>query len=164
MNLFVLDEDPAVAAEYHCDKHVVKMILETAQILSTVHRKYGYDGDELYRKTHANHPCTVWAGESTENYRWAHDLFVALCDEYTLRYGRVHASQRLVEPLAEPPAGVSHGKLTPFAQAMPEDVRGDNAVEAYRRYYMTHKATIARWAHGPKPPWWADEFDLQLSP
>jgi hypothetical protein len=107
MNIFVLDSSPEKAAEYHCDKHVVKMILETCQLLSTAHRVL--DGEvgvsnnggslkladadmdtTLLRSTHTNHPCAVWVRESEANYRWTWRLLCALCDEYTARYGKRH--------------------------------------------------------------------------
>ena len=154
MNRFVLDYDPQIAAEYHCDKHVVKMILEEAQMLSTVHRQCGYDGDELYRATHKNHPCTVWAGETTANYSWSYRLLLALTEEYTMRYNKFHATERLLIPLAYPPSAVPVGELTPFPQAMPDDCKADDAVQAYRDYYMLHKRGIATWKFTDTPKWW----------
>jgi hypothetical protein len=138
----------------HCDKHVVKMIVEEAQMLSTVHRQHGYDGDELYRATHAHHPCTVWAGASAANYAWAYQLLVELCGEYTHRYGRVHATARLLRPLAAAPASVPQLPLTPWPQAMPDHLRGDDPVEAYRQFYRVGKARFARWTARPAPDWW----------
>lgn len=85
MNIFVLDYNPQVAAEYHCDKHVVKMILESAQILCAVHHKNG-NSDVPYKLTHANHPCIIWAGESKQNYLWVTELAEALNDEYIFRF------------------------------------------------------------------------------
>lgn len=154
MNIFVLDEKPTLAAKYHCDKHVVKMVLETAQILSTVHRVYGHDSDELYRATHAKHPCTVWACESSANYAWTYDLLVALCNEYTLRYNKIHATARLLEPLSWMPDELPEVGLTPFAQAMPDDVKGPQAVLAYRAYYRKYKRDIATWRYTKEPEWW----------
>lgn len=154
MNRFVLDADPVFAAQMHCDKHVVKMIVEEAQMLSTVHRVHGYEGTELYRATHRNHPCTVWAGESTGNYGWAHRLLVNLCREYTHRYGRIHATARLLRPLAFAPWGVPTGAMTPFPQAMPEHLRGQDPVEAYRRFYVEDKARFATWRGRAVPDWW----------
>ena len=154
MNRFVLDLDPLVAARYHCDKHVVKMILEEAQMLSTVHRRYGSTDERLYRATHVNHPCTLWAGENRANYRWAYNLFAALCSEYTRRYGKTHATARLRDVLAEPPTGMPTGTLSPFPQAMPEQLRGPDAVEAYRRYYISDKARFAKWTARYAPHWW----------
>lgn len=155
MNRFVLHEDPKVAAEHHCDKHVVKMILEEGQMLSTVHRLHGYEGDELYKATHKNHPCTKWAGESRENYEWAYSLFEALCHEYIFRYGKIHKTSRLLEPLWAIPAGIPDVPMTPIPQAMPDDVKVDGEpIMAYRSYYKVHKARFAKWSVREVPFWW----------
>ena len=95
MNIFYLDSRPHVAAKDHCDKHVVKMILESAQMLCTAHRELDGDvPDVFYKSTHKNHPSTIWARSKAGNYRWLYDLFVSLCDEYTYRYGKVHLSDK----------------------------------------------------------------------
>lgn len=155
MNRFVLDLDPIKAAEYHCDKHVVKMILEEAQMLSTVHCQHGYDGDELYKATHKNHPCTAWARETTGNYAWAYRLFVALLEEYTFRYEKVHATSRLRPLLAEIPASLPRGDMTPFPLAMPDDAKtAGGAVLSYRNYYILHKSKIATWNKSRSAPYW----------
>ena len=154
MNRFVLHADPLVAARMHCDKHVVKMILEEAQMLSTVQRAHGNEDDRLYRATHRHHPCTVWAGESVENYRWAWLLLCALLREYEYRYGRVHLTSRLRDLLADPPADLPSRGLTPFPQAMPEQFRGDDPVAAYRRFYLLDKVRFARWTRRSAPEWW----------
>lgn len=154
MNRFVLHAEPDKAARQHCDKHVVKMIIEEAQMLSTVHRVHGYEGEALYRATHKNHPCTRWAAESTANYRWAYRLFINLLAEYKHRYGRTHGSARLAVPLVLPPPGVPKGPLTAIPQAMPEQYRGTNPISAYRRFYIAEKARFATWRNRPKPEWW----------
>lgn len=161
MNRFVLDRNPVKAAYMHCDKHVVKMILEEAQMLSTVHRRYGSTDDRLYRATHVKHPCTLWAGETQANYRWAYQLLVSLCAEYTWRYGgKKHATERLLDVLRDPPAGLPAGPLTPFPQAMPDHLRGPDPVEAYRRYYIAEKARFARWTVQRTPHWWPENSGL----
>ena len=107
MNIFYLDRDPVIAAQMMCDKHVVKMILESAQMLSTAHRVL--DGDEyadrrgLYKLAHKNHPSTIWVRSSLENYTWLYDHMVALMEEYTYRYGKHHATERLLAPLFKSP-------------------------------------------------------------
>ena len=158
VNRFMLDRNPAVAARMHCDKHVVKMCVEEAQMLSTVHRLHGYTGDELYRATHAHHPCTAWAGASTWNYLWSYRLLVNLLAEYTHRYGRTHATARLLEPLERPPVGVPVGFITEVPQAMPEHLRGGDPVEAYRRFYRAEKAHFARWTARPVPAWFSEKL------
>lgn len=161
MNRFVLDTDPAVAAVYHCDKHVVKMILEEAQMLCAVQRRYGSEDERLYRATHAKHPCTLWAGETVANYQWAYSLLVALCKEYTHRYKKQHATERLLDILSTPPDGLPEGPLIPFAQAMPEEYKRDDPVEAYRAYYLGEKAGFAKWTARDIPEWFLTE-DLGL--
>lgn len=153
MNRFVLHVEPEQAARFHCDKHVVKMILEEGQMLSTVHRLSGSTDDNLYRATHKHHPCTVWAGQSSENYRWGYRLLVALCDEYTFRYGKQHATSRLLPLLATEPANLPQIGLTPFPQAMPDPYKGSDPIEAYRRFYRAEKARFARWSKRETPAW-----------
>lgn len=157
MNIFVLDNDPIKAAQMHCDKHAVKMVLEVAQMLSTAHRVLDeVDSDVLYKSTHKNHPCSVWARESSGNYEWLYEHFVALCDEYTHRYGKVHMTDtKLRETLKSLPENITPGTMTPFALAMPDDVKTNDAVESYRSYYSVHKSDIATWQKcRPAPAWW----------
>jgi len=157
MNIFVLDADPVKAAQMQCDKHVVKMILETAQMLSTSHRVVDESDDEgLYKTTHKNHPCSIWTRLTDSNYNWLFKHFIALCDEYTYRYGKVHLTDiKMREKLKCPPKNIPKGDLTSFAKAMPDDIISDNVVEAYRKYYLEYKADIARWEKTRKAPdWW----------
>jgi len=154
MNIFVLDECPVRAAHYQCDKHVVKMPLETAQILST--NLHLHHVDAPYRATHKNHPCTVWARSSQENCRWLLVHGLALCLEYTARYGRTHKSQRVVEWAASYIDCFPAGSRTPWPQAMPDEHRGDCTVTAYRNYYRHEKAKIATW-RCELPLWWKND-------
>lgn len=151
MNIFVLDENPSTAAQMMCDKHVVKMILETAQMMCTVVASYGHDTP--YRPTHAKHPCTLWAGQSRSNWGWLVDHGMALCEEYTKRYGKVHKSQRVIEWCAQTHIDLPESPRTPFAQAMPPQYRNKCAVVAYRAYYQGEKAPIATWKT-EQPHWW----------
>lgn len=141
MNIFYVDRDPIVASQMLCDRHVVKMALETAQILSTV-----LGGP--YKPTHKNHPSVLWAAKHTE---WTYEHFQGLLKEYTHRYGKTHACERLNfaldftkdEPWEDPP------------QCMPDQFKDDNTVEAYRSYYRGGKAHIAKWNKTRNPPaWW----------
>lgn len=154
MNLFILDTDPIDAAQMQCDKHVVKMPLETAQMLCTVHRMYGHDNPALYKPTHARHPCTLWIAESETNYHWANHHFSALAFEYTYRYGRRHKSYETLWPiLLEPPAGMPDIGLTPFAQAMPDAYKHPDPVVAYRAYYQNAKAELLQYTKRARPVW-----------
>ena len=146
MNIFILDNDPIKAAQMHIDKHIVKMPLETAQILSTI---CGYP----YRPTHRNHPCTVWARQTKGNYNWLVQLGFALCKEYSLRYSRRHKCKDVIEQLKYAPDFIPDGERTPFALAMPDECKQDDAVLAYRTYYRTHKKHIASWINRETPEW-----------
>lgn len=158
MNVFVTDVDPQVAAANLCNSHVVKMCLETAQLLATCYPP----GTLRYKHTHVNYPCAVWARASLSNFRWllAHGLWIA--EEYAVRYGRDHASAEVIEScLGHDPAIPDLG-LTPFARAIKEPWKSQTAhlpvVEAYRAFYLGDKARFARWAPRARPPeWWPDQ-------
>lgn len=157
MNIFVLDADPALAAADQCDKHVVKMILESAQLLSTVGHLHGAPGP--YKPTHAQHPCTRWVAESAENYRWLLAHLHGLLAEYTRRYGKVHAveAKGVAARLAAHAPALPERGLTPFAQVMPEAYRVPcDAVAAYRAFYVAEKSPIACWRHGEPPRWFVE--------
>ena len=180
MNLFILDKDPVLAAQLQCDKHVVKMIVESAQMLSTVHRML--DGkqtrvasksgktqvkawvlpddreDVLYKAVHMAHPCTVWTMKSDMNYNWHYAHFVALCDEYTYRYGKVHATDTLLrDKLKQLPKNIEVGYLTPFALAMksnPECMHPNDPVRSYREFYQTKQERFKMaWTNREVPEW-----------
>ena len=150
MNIFILSECPVKSAEYLCDKHCVKMTLETAQILCSVFET----GVAPYRRTHYNHPCSVWSRSSSHNYQWTVDHGYALCREYTERYGKIHKSEEVIRwcdynrPRNLPKIG-----LTKFVLAMPEKYYNDNPVQAYRDYYNGEKVEFARWK-SEKIPYW----------
>jgi hypothetical protein len=155
MNIFILSDDPFEAARDQCDRHVVKMALESAQILSTVRHRYGAPAP--YKPTHANHPCVLWAGECTENYRWLVEHTAHLLAEYTARYGKTHAVSAHLDTLREPPAGMPKcGHRTPFTQCMPEQYRvpGD-PIAAYRAFYNAEKAPFSTWKNREAPAWFA---------
>mgnify|MGYP003328015886 CR=1 FL=1 len=162
MNIFYLDRDPKIAAQMMCDKHVVKMILESAQMLSTAHRVL--DGDDranetgLYKMAHKNHPSTIWVRSSGMNYMWLYEHMRALMDEYTYRYGKHHATERLNGPLFDPPNNISwkRHKGTSFSdppQCMPEVCKGEDTVLAYQNYYIIEKSGFARWTKREIPAW-----------
>lgn len=147
MNIFVLDEDPVLAAQYHCDKHVNKMILESAQMLSTV-------VGAGYKPTHQSHPCTLWVAESRSNAMWLVQLCEALNEEAAKRYSKTveHKSWTVIKKLFPLLRQLQGKQRTAFAQAMPETFKkpGD-AVEAYRAYYRS-KPFVA-WKL-EQPYWW----------
>ena len=149
MNIFVLDKNPHVAAMYACDKHVVKMILESAQMLCSVHP----EGTAPYKRGFYNHPCTKWVRASSENYDWLIEHARALCTEYTRRYGKVHKSEQVIDWCDANRPELPDVGLTPFAQAMPEQYRNSDTVKAYRAYYKGEKAKFATWKT-QRPSWW----------
>jgi len=176
MNIFAIDEHPVRAARQMVDKHVVKMILEAGQMLSTSHRVL--DGvewtdrgknnrrikrwrlndereDKLWKASFVGHPCTQWTMESRMNYRWHATHALALCREYTHRYEKVHNSQGLIEYLFNrEPLNIREGGLTKFAVAMPDEYKVECSVESYRNYYRGDKAYFAKWKNRETPVWW----------
>lgn len=162
MNIFYLDRDPVIAAQMQCDRHVVKMILESAQMLSTAHRvidgDYRADRGGFYKMAHKNHPSTIWVRASSENYRWLWKHFDALLKEYTHRYGKHHATERLRNILFMPPLNIVHGvPLTDPPQCMPELCKGEDTVLAYQNYYIIEKSGFARWTKREIPAWFLGE-------
>lgn len=179
MNIFFVDEDPRLAAQALVDKHVVKMIVETAQLLSTAHRLLDgvqvelileKDGkrrkknvwilgddrnDVLYNVTHRNHPSAVWARTAVENYNWLADHLFALGDEYTDRYGKIHKTiSRCAYELQSPPYNLREYDWTTPPSCMDEQyILGDNVVDNYRNYYKFGKAHLHKWKNGKKPDW-----------
>ena len=183
MNIFFLHPDPAIAAEMHCDKHCVKMILETAQMLCTAHRVL--DGDTvadqkgMYKTAHLNHPSTKWVRGSPLQYKWTYDLFKFLCDEYTKRYDKVHLTdKKFREILSTPPFNINaqvmymfHDGGRPYIladyiqppQCMPDQYKvPDDAVKAYRNYYIGEKAGFAKWAYCSTPTWFTTGTTAQV--
>ena len=153
MNVFVLHTDPRIAAEMHCDKHCVKMIVESCQILSTVMHHHGVTGP--YKPSHAKHPCVLWAAKSRSNFDWLMSLLRGLLDEYTLRYGKRHSCEDIYPQLINPvPSDLG---LTPFALAMPDQYRCDDPVASYRAYYLGDKAYFAKWRNGRVPDWFRNK-------
>ena len=152
MNIFVLGDTPEACAIDQCDKHVVKMVLETAQLLCSVFP----EGEAPYKRTHYNHPCGVWTRASSANYEWLLEHGDALCAEYTRRYGKRHKSQDVIEWCRDNYGGVQfeHNELTEHPQCMPDEYKHASVVEAYRRYYIEDKAYMAEWNHTRSPGWW----------
>jgi hypothetical protein len=147
MNIFVLDNDIKKCAKYHCDRHVIKMLLEGVQILCAVCSKTGIKVP--YRATHQQHPCILWAEESIQNWRWLKKLVIALNEEYKrINHKSFTVAARLVEPK------LANLGLTDFYQVMPREfyVVGD-PVTVYRRYYICGKKSIAKWTRRRVPRW-----------
>jgi hypothetical protein len=179
MNIFVYSAILNLCAIYHPDKHVVKMILEYCQLLSTAHRVL--DGTQttelteknrkmkryrladtkadtlLYSATHVNHPCAVWVRESKANYTWLAQLLVELSKEYTYRYSKIHKCNKigLVDFLLKhEPKNIPDREMTPFALAMPDECKiHGKPVQSYRKYFNEQKQKLATWKKRPNPHW-----------
>ena len=158
MNIFFLDSDIKKCAQYHCDKHVVKMILETAQLLCGVHHTTPQVTPQVpYKLSHKNHPCAIWTRESLTNYLVLCELGLELCYEYTYRYGRRHKSQEVIEwCVINKPNIVDIGYTKP-PKAMPDEYKVDSVVESYRNYYRGAKASFAVWKNREKPFWFEEK-------
>jgi len=144
MNIFYLHKDPQKAAEYQYDKHVVKMILESAQMLCTAHHHYDNGDNVPYKKAHYNHPSTVWARANKPQYYWLYNHMIALGEEYTRRYGKVHLTiTKCKEALLLYPHGMPDGFFTNPPQCMPDEYKADNSVDAYWNYYIGEKHSVA---------------------
>ena len=179
MNIFYLSHDPVECAKFHVDRHTTKMILEYAQLLSTAHRvldgtlsigvsKTGRkqtryvlpDNREsvLYKSTHINHPSAVWVRQSKENYNWLANMLLALCEEYTHRYGKIHKTERdgLCYVLVKnSPHSIGNSGFTQPTPAMPDDVKiiGDS-IASYKNYYIKNKGHLASWKKRNIPEWY----------
>tara|TARA_R110002126_G_scaffold111188_1_gene248964 strand:- start:154 stop:648 length:495 start_codon:yes stop_codon:yes gene_type:complete len=162
MNLFYLDQNPKKCAEYHCDKHVCKMIVETAQMLSTAHHTNKNVSfaiiNKLYKPAYTHHPSTKWIGHTKGNYEYAYELFENLLEQYTYRYKKTHACERLLSPLRIKPRFIDIGGFYDPPQCMPDKYKttrtsDDFTVIAYRNYYMGDKKRFAKWNHSISPFW-----------
>ena len=150
MNIFYLHHDPCIAPSYLYDKHKVKMILETAQMLCTAHQHYaeqeGYDNSYIpYQKAYYNHPSTKWARESYANYKWLWEYFVNINIVYHGRYGKIHKSWLVCkDTISQPPVGIAVKHFTQPPQCMPDEYKTECSVQAYWNYYINDKKKIAR--------------------
>lgn len=174
MNIFYLSHDVEQCAQFHTDKHVVKMIVEYAQLLSTAHRILdgrciiaktpggmnkktwileGHLDSVLYKSTHVNHPSAVWARSTSENYQWLFKLWCCLLDEYTFRYDKQHASTKLKVYLQHTPKNIVSGKFSEPPKAMPIEFQVGNSEESYRNYYVGAKSHMFVWKKRNIPDW-----------
>ena len=151
MNIFYLDEDPKLCAQYHCDKHCVKMIVEQVQLLSTAHWMTG--GEAPHKKTHINHPSNKWVRESLSNYVWLCDMTMELCKEYTYRYGKTHKTQQHLEWCIVNLPNIEDKGFTEMPQAMPDECKRENPIDGYRNYYNVEKAYMCKWKNRITPEW-----------
>jgi hypothetical protein len=190
MNIFYLDPNPKTCAEMHCDKHVVKMIIEYAQLMSTAHRildgkeyidltangrkikrwqmenpKYE---SELMKASHINHPSAVWVRASKSNYVWLLKMWLHLLAEYTHRYGKRHACEKYIDVLYTPPNNIRDSLFTEPTPAMPDFCKVKNdSIQSYRNYYVQCKQHLWSWKgkiNSRKEPVWFEQMIIQQIP
>lgn len=165
MNIFALSEDPIQSAQMQCDKHIVKMILESAQMLSTAHRVLDNAGEPYYKIAHLNHPCTKWTRKTSGNYVWHYTHWSALCKEYTHRYNKVHLSQQKLEfALRRLPKNIRYSARTKFPCCMPKEYKvhgtsgNANIIANYKLFYA-NKPFKLQWTNRQQPDW-IDRYKL----
>ena len=156
MNIFVLDTDVIKCAQYHLDKHCVKMILESTQLLNNALITHDKSYEPVYKQTHKNHPASLWTQTSRDNFDWLLTLGLALCNEYSYRYEKIHKCQPIIEAfrLGRARSCIPNIGLTPFVKCMPDQYKVEDPVASYRNYYLAYKAYIAKWTKRPIPDWW----------
>ena len=157
MNIFILDTNPMLAARYHADRHVVKMILESAQMLCTAINETLGTPITPYKSTHKNHPCTKWVSASRHNALWLYQLMECLGEEYTHRYNKKHLTiEKMRIARIKELASIILPDVPPtqFAQAMPDYCKTQtDAVSAYRSYYINEKRDLLRYTKREVPYW-----------
>lgn len=187
MNIFILDNDPKIAAKYHCDKHVNKMIIESLQILGSTHwyqngiqqkkqivtlgessldlwknfpRKVD-DQIKPYGIGFMNHPSTKWTRETKKNWEWLISMTHGLLDEYKNRYKKESNSRKTLEWFEKNTPPPVSSAITPFYQALPEQIQDKDPVHAYRVYYAGWKEYFAKWKN-ETPPWWKEYLEITV--
>lgn len=186
MNIFVLDENPTIAAEMHCDKHVPKMIVEHTQMLAAAYystlgisrkkeiahkqnlvnklfqgfpRKKSDGSDWPYAITHVNHPCTVWTRSSIDNWNWLIECTDALCTEFNKRWKHPHSVKAIINWMRQNPPTLPSIGQTQFGVAVPDCFRTGNATESYKKYYATKTSYMkVEWKYSNKPCWFSDKL------
>lgn len=154
MNIFILDSNPELCAQYHCDKHVVKMITETAQLLCSAYYYTGESDLSPYRLAHHNHPCAIWVRQSSANWWWLWWLGYFLYEEYRYRYGnRMHKAGEVIKGLKFAPPSLPEVDMTFPALAMPSYCKTNDPIESYRNYYRGEKQHLMQYTKREIPYW-----------
>ena len=160
MNIFFLDETPEFSAEYLCDKHIPKMFLESAQMLSTAIQRHTGELDYLYKSAYPKHPMTIWVGDNRDNFTWAYQNANCIGQEYFKRFNKIHKSSKVLLNIAfnDHKNDIPKGDMTPPPQCMPDQykLRSDLYVNAYRDFYKGEIEYFAKWEKGRnQPEWWS---------
>lgn len=149
MNIFYLDNDINVSVQYLVDKHVVKMPLETAQLLCSA--VIINNGVASYKITHIKHPCTIWTANSINNFEWLRKYGIAICAEYTHRYNKVHKCEDVIRNLV--PINFNTSDFCEPPQCMPDAYKDKDTVKAYINYYKAEKHHLFKWTNRSAPHW-----------
>jgi len=154
MNIFHLDKNPILCAKWLCDKHCVKMVLETAQMLCTAYQRHYGLKDDLYKPAYPNHPMTRWVGNTTQNYEWTLELFKCLLIEYEYRYNKIHKSFDIYNTLIKIGNPVFiHNHFTNPPLCMPDKYKSNDYIKSYKNYYIGEKMHFAKYNYSKKPKW-----------
>jgi hypothetical protein len=154
MNIFYINEDPIIAAKELADDHIRKMQIESAQMCCTAHWETGTEAP--YKRAHWNHPSTKWVRESIQHYDWLVEHGLEICNEFTKRYGKSHKTQSVLEWLKQNKPNIPNNDFTPPPQCMPEEFKMENAIEAYKNFYINDKIKIKKLTYNKlnnKPEW-----------
>ena len=164
MNIFVLDENPVKSAQAMDCVRVPKMVTESAQMMASALRRWGATDEQMpltksgspYKGGYHHHPCTIFAGDTRANFKWLAHHAEALLDEYYHRFGKVHACHNPIYQMSSMSKMIPEGDPMPFAQAMPDEFKHEDAVQAYRAYYHSkiHSAGGVHYRHTSPPDWW----------
>ena len=171
MNIFFLHLDPKKCAEMHVDKHTVKMILESVQLLCSAHHLHPCENYKPpYKLTHKNHPSAIWTRKSKKNYLWLVSLTRELCKEYTYRYDKIHKCEQYLDDLEKNIPNIEDLEFTPPLPAMPDiyktkltnDINKDidNVIESYRQYYFFEKSDLFSWKKRETPEFIKEYYEM----
>lgn len=172
MNVFVLDREPSACAEYHCDRHVSRSILDIAKILSIAHVSLDgvttvsghaplaltlFNQSWIDNRCVSRHPWVLWASRATVNYDWLHSLLGELLKQYTARFANVHGFTSMYVDLSSRPLllPMKFDCIFDWPQCMPTIYHRRDTIRAYRAYYVNEKRDLAQWSEpAAKPAWW----------
>lgn len=153
MNIFLLDYNLQRCAQYHCDKHIVKMPTETAQLLSSAYYFTNEEDLAPYKLSHYNNPLAKWCRASIENWIWLSQFGISLYNEYHYRYNKTHQGGEAIKYMIQHPPSLSHGTFNYPPQSMPDQYKCDDPVVAHRAYYNGEKYHLFQWTKRQIPPW-----------
>ena len=150
MNIFVSHKCPTISAQNLPNILVNKMIIESAQLLSTAH--HSLDGIQVgYKPTHSGHPSSKWCRSTSANYQWLYAHFKALCSEYTFRTGKVHKTSELLSVLDKLPCNIKKAELEPFAMCMGDEYKRLGIFDQTVAYQHYLRAKFNEWGCREKP-------------